>query len=45
MGLAVSSPSTVALLLALQMCLLKHWLRLPSAVLAAMLLRKDALPE
>ena len=44
-GLAVSSPSTVALLLALQMCLLKHWLRLPSAVLAAMLLRKDALPE
>ena len=44
-GLALSSPSTVALLLALQMCLLKHWLSLLSVDLPAMLLKQDTLPE
>ena len=43
-GLALSSPSTVALLLALQMCLLEHWLSLSSVDLPVMLPRQATLP-
>ena len=45
LGLALSSPSTVALPLALQMCLLERWMSLPSGSLAAMLPKQDTVSK